>query len=228
MPSVGDYLALVSSWHSSKPRFMFTLASLLEPLIEVQYALEQLRTTNFDLDQAVGIQLDLIGAWMNRNRYIEVPILNVFFSLDEPGQRVGLDQGVWLGAYQPTDAISALDDETYRMILKLQAIANQWDGTMESIAPLLQLVYPGVLFNDLGDQPGHVMSMEVLVPGNISTLLLEILEQDFPVKPSGVRVNIIQTTVVDELLFGLDHDPSDGGPWAGLDEGAWGQVVAAQ
>jgi hypothetical protein len=230
--TLAEYLGLITSWHSTRPRFMNTVAALIQPLVDAQDMLAKL-TADFDLDTAVGVQLDVVGQWIGRTRYVKQPIKGVFFSFDDsldgtPGSspRTGFDQGVWLGRYDPTDGLVALDDETYRAVLKLQAIANQWDGTLSQIADQLDAVFPGIVIQDLGDTPTGLMAMDILIPSAlISSLLLAVLEQDFPIKPSGVRTNFIETTLSTQPIFAFDVPASSGGPLGGFDEAAWGIVV---
>jgi hypothetical protein len=202
---------------------MNTLAALIQPLVDAQLLLDSL-TEDFDLDIGVGVQLDVLGQWIGRTRYVRAPITGVFFSFDDGGgPRTGFDQGAWLGKYQPTDAITALDDETYRTLLKLQAIANEWDGTLASIQASFNAVFPGIVVQDLGDTADGLMTMDVLIPGvELSSLMLAVLEQDFPIKPSGVHLNIIETTVSTQPIFGFDIDTQVIG---GFDHGAWGRLV---
>jgi hypothetical protein len=221
--TVQDYLSLVTNWHSARPRYMQTLATLLRPLADMQVMLRKL-LDDTDLDYAVGVQLDIIGQWVGRDRYVQVPISGVFFSFDDATPRTGFDQGIWLGEYDPTDAVTALDDETYRTLLKLQVIANHWDGTLVTIQAAMDAVFPGLVIQDLGDTPGGLMSMDVLIPSNgMSSLMLAVLEQDFPVKPAGVRMNVSETTVGGTPLFGFDL--ADGVHFGGFDQGSWGKVV---
>jgi hypothetical protein len=220
---LGFYLGLVTSWHSTKPRFMNTLAALLQPMIDAQLMLEAL-TAEFDLDAAQGVQLDVVGQWIGRTRYVMAPITGVFFSFDDGGgARTGFDQGVWLGKYVPTDAITALDDDTYRTLLKMQALANEWDGTLASIQTAFNAVFPGVVVQDLGDTATGLMSMDVLIPGvEMSSLMLAVLEQDFPIKPSGVHLTIVETTVAYQPIFGFDISTK---AIDGFDKGAWGKII---
>jgi hypothetical protein len=223
-----QYISLITSWHTDKPRFVNTVALLVQPLVDAQDVLAKF-TADFDLDTAIGVQLDMVGQWIGRSRYIKQPISGVFFSFnDGGGPRTGINEGVWQGKYDATDAISALDDETYRTVLKLQAIANHWDGTLPTIADDLDRVFPGVAIDDKGDTPTGLMTMDVLCPSLwLSSLLLAVLEQDFMLKPSGVRVNFIETTVQTEPLFGFNvaHDDANPGPIAGFNIGAWGKVI---
>ncbi len=230
--TLSDYIGLITSWHSDKPRFVNTVAALIQPLVDAQDMLARL-TADFDLDTAIGVQLDQVGQWIGRTRYITTPISGVFFSFDDsfdgtPGDspRTGFDQGTWLGKYDPRDHIIGLDDDTYRMVLKLQAIANHWDGTLVGLSDQLDHVFPGIAIQDLGDTPQGLMAMDVLIPSAlISSLLLYVLEQDFPIKPSGVRVNFIETTVTTEPIFAFDVPYHPGSPLGGFDQAAWGIVV---
>jgi hypothetical protein len=224
--TLSDYLSLITSWHSDKPRFVNTVAALVQPLIDAQDMLAKL-TADFDLDTAVGVQLDQVGQWIGRTRYVEQPITGVFFSFnDGNGPRTGFNQGIWLGQYDPTDGIMAMDDETYRTVLRLQAIANEWDGTLSQIADALDAVFPGIAIQDKGDTPTGLMAMDVLIPGVlVSSLLLAILEQDFPIKPSGVHVNWIQTTVSTQPIFAFNAPYVEGGLLGGFNQAAWGTIV---
>ncbi len=216
----GEYLALVTNFHSNRPRFMNMLALLVQPLVDAQAMLDKMRA-DFDIDTAIGVQLDQVGQWLGRDRYLHMPISGVYFAFDTPG--VGFDEGHWQGLFDPTDEIRALDDETYRSILKLQALANRWDGTLPSIAADFDRVFPGAIIDDRGDQPGQVMTMDVIIPSVWLPALLEAaLVQMFPLKPSGVRVNILKSTVIGEPVFGFDVDNQTIG---GFDTGAWATVI---
>lgn len=220
-----EYLALIPPFNANKPRFVNMLAALIQPMIDAQNMLAAL-TADFDLDTAVGVQLDVVGQWLGRSRYLTTPLTGVYFTLHAAGdtvQRDGFDQGQWLGNYDPTTQIIAMPDDTYRKILKLQAIANVWDGTVPSIQAAFNAVYPGVVVQDLGDQSGGLMTMDVLIPGiDMNSLELAALEQDFPIKPSGVHVNIIESSVSTTPIFGFDVDNNIIG---GLDAGSWGVII---
>lgn len=227
--TLSDYLNLITPYHASRPKFVNMVAVLVQSLVDAQAMLGQM-TADFDLDTAVGVQLDILGQWIGRTRYLQLPITGVYFTLHMPSDPVlrdGFDQGVWLGPYDPTTGIIAMPDDTYRTVLKLQAIANQWDGTLASIQAAFANVFPGVVVQDRGDVPGGLMSMDVLIPSTeMNSLLLGVLEQDFPIKPSGVQINIIETTVSTVPIFGFDIN--DGVIFGGFDVGAWGKVIQTQ
>jgi hypothetical protein len=218
-----EYLALITSYHSTRPRFVNTVAALVQPMVAAMAMLQHL-TIDFDLDTAIGVQLDMVGQWLGRDRYLKLPVTNVFFSFDDwDGPDTGFDKGVWQGKYDARDQVARLDDETYRMILKLQAIANQWTGEVPPIVIPFDDVFPGVVMDDRGDKPGGLMACDVLIPGpEITKIMLYVLEQDFALKASGVRYNFIETTVTTDPLFGFDIDNNT---IAGFDRGAWGKII---
>jgi hypothetical protein len=224
--TLSEYLSLITPYHAQRPKFVNMLATLLQPLVDAQTMLAQM-TADFDLDTAVGVQLDILGLWIGRSRYLTEPVTGVYFTFHMPGDadmRDGFDQGIWLGPYDPTTAVVAMPDDTYRKVLQMQAIANEWDGTLGSIQAAFNTVFPGVVIQDKGDTSGGLMSMDVLIPGaDLNSLLLAVLEQDFPIKPAGVRVNIIETTVSTQPIFGFDIN--DGTVFGGFDVGAWGKVI---
>jgi hypothetical protein len=223
--TLSDYLGLITPYHSTRPKFVNTVAMLVQPLVDAQAMLAAM-TADFDLDTAVGVQLDILGLWIGRSRFLNTPVTGVYFTFHMPGdpdERDGFDQGVWQGPFDPTTGIIAMPDDTYRKVLQLQAIANEWDGTLGSIQAAFAVVFPGIVIQDRGDAAGGLMSMDVLIPGiEMNSLLLAVLEQDFPVKPSGVHTNIIETTVSTQPIFGFGVDNAVIG---GFDHGAWGRVI---
>jgi hypothetical protein len=220
------YLSLVPSWNSQRPKFMSTVAALVQPLVEAQQMLAKL-TSDFDIDTAVGVQLDMVGQWLNRSRYVLEPITGVFFSFNI--DNVGFNQGIWMGPYDETDAVTAMPDDVYRAVLKLQAIANVWDGTLPSIQAALDEVFPGIAVQDLGDVTGKVMSMDVLIPSNyLSALLLAVLEQDFPIRPSGVLVNIIETTLQGTPIFAFNLPLTEANRFGGFNQSSWGEIIQSR
>lgn len=221
MPTLDYYLDLIPSWNAEKPRFVRTLAALIQPLVDAQAMLAKL-TTDFDLDTAVGVQLDMVGQWIGHSRWVTVPLQNVYFSFDMDGYNVGFDQGRWIQPHDVTTGLQRLDDDTYRAVLKFKTLANGWSGVQADIAAPLEALFPGIVVNDLGDKSGGLMSMEVIWSGTISTLLLAMVEQEFFTKPSGVRTNFIETSVSNTPVFFFDVETAS---LAGFDVGAWGLAI---
>lgn len=131
------YTDLIAGYHFDKPLFAQWVYTLTQPLITAQSRLAEMQA-DFDIDTAVGVQLDAVGVRVGISRKLPVSITGVFFSFDIAG--VGFDEGVWLGRYESPEGITSLDDGTYRNILKVKVLMNHWDGTVEGLYYLLDQV----------------------------------------------------------------------------------------
>lgn len=163
MADIERYLKLITSEHSVKPNFMAFLTSALEKVdIAVDF------DSAFDIDSAVGIQLDILGIIIGLNRRL---------------------------SFQPSDGSSSiLSDYNYRSLLKAKIIMNQWNGELGTLADALESWNPSLNFVIKDNQN---MTVDVLVLGT-SDLQKELILNGYVVpKPAGVTFNysISETTV---------------------------------
>jgi hypothetical protein len=209
------YLDLVPSWNADRPKFTGTIELLVTSLVDLQNFAATVPEA-FDLDFAVGRQLDVVGEWIGRSRRIVAPADNIWFSFDIPG--LGLDEAPILGPYEDDRVLVSLDDDTYRRLLRAKIIANAWDGTVEMAQTALDeyFIDPDVhvWYDDRGDWTGSIV-----VSGKIpSTVDLVILADDLiPLDLAGMRIESLMTTVDGSPAFGFDADNAFVG---GLDVGA--------
>lgn len=126
--SADDYMALITPWQANrvKARFLATVRSQVQPQADAQAFVASLAQA-FDLDEAIGAQLDVDGLWIGRSRNVPTPIPNTFFSWGI--QNLGWGQGYWKGPYDSSQGISQLPDDDYRRLLYAKVEANSWDGT---------------------------------------------------------------------------------------------------
>ncbi|MCV0931507.1 DUF2612 domain-containing protein, partial [Escherichia coli] len=87
---MSKYTELITNYHATKPKFLAHVDLMTRPLIDVAAATRGLITA-FDIDSAVGVQLDILGLWIGRSRVVSQPISGVYFSWDTDG--LGYDQG---------------------------------------------------------------------------------------------------------------------------------------
>lgn len=220
MADLPDYLALITTEHSGKPKYMAMLQGVLAPVVDALNASAELPAA-FDLDQAIGAQLDVVGLWVGIGRHVSTPLVGVYFSLDTVG--VGFDQGVWKGPFDPDSGVVELDDETYRILIRAKIGANHWDGTLGGSKAILDLVFNSgthVFIQDNQD-----MSMTIGVSGEMpSAISLALLTGGYiPIKPEGVQVDYYIVTSVDGPLFGFDVSNEY---ISGFDQGSWGTVYS--
>lgn len=220
MADLIDYTALITSEHRNLPRFSAVLAALLQPLVDQMNLLAGM-PGKFDLDVAVGDQLDTIGVWVGVSRRIRTPLTGVYFSFDIAG--LGFDQGAWKGPFDPDTGLTILDDDTYRLVIRAKIGANHWDGTLEQSAAILNSIFGAGTHVYIEDHQD--MSMTIGIAGKVppATFLALLSGGYIPLKPEGVRVNYtIVTTVDNSPLFGFDMSNQ---LVAGFDVGAWGRPV---
>lgn len=197
-----DYTSLITSEHKDKPKFSAMVQAVTGAVDSVTDALLGM-PQDFDIDTAVGAQLDIVGLWVGISRKIATPLL-VFFSFDTDG--LGFDEGNIKGPYDPDTGLVSLDDDTYRVILKARIGANNWDGTLPSLIDIYALVFAGtgsvVFVVDNQD-----MSIDFYVAGIAPSALMTALLKDgyFPLKPSGVKINsYTKSSVAGAPMFGFD------------------------
>jgi len=215
--STDDYVALLTGEHRNKQNFVAVVRALTagpSDLINVEQGLVQ----NFDLDQAIGVQLDQDGLWIGAARTLDAPLPTTYFAFDTFG--VGWDEGTWYEDGQPVSGLTVLDDTAYRTLLKSKIGANQWDGTLPSLIAIMQAVFAGTSTNVFASDEQN-MSMTVGLSGALPTpVQIALLRGGYLVpKPMGVHVNYFTTTVDGAPLFGWDVENTYIQGW---DEGAWG------
>lgn len=214
------YTDLITSEHADKPKFVATVALLTEPMITNQ-ALRASLAAAMDIDNAVGDQLDIIGEWVGRSRVIKTPLVGIYFALDTVG--VGLDEGYWKRPFDPTEGLTSLLDDSYRLFLKAVIALNYWDGTVPSANAAIDPLFPN---NFIYVQDNFDMSLTIVVGGPVLDVISAALLTGgyLALKAATVRINYAFTSTPPDPVFGLDADNNFIG---GLDHGAWGQATPA-
>jgi hypothetical protein len=157
------YVNLITSQYQNSPKFLAWLRGLvtsdsawfsgsLDPIDntgnrkglfgvaqDISSLLESM-DNNFDLDVAIGPQLDVVGQLVGLGRQLTVPVLKTDFGFTWDDVNLGWDVGLWtddIGGGSDTEVLN-LPDDIYRIALKVKIISNMWDG---SPAYLYQMWY---------------------------------------------------------------------------------------
>lgn len=219
MADISDYTSLLAGESIGKPKFSLTVQETSKPFVEIINTINTIPTL-FDVDFAVGDQLDAIGLWVGVGRTVKIPIGGVYFSWQSDG--VGWGQGVWKGQYDPGSGISTLDDGTYRILIKAKIAANHWDGTMTKAKQLLDQVFNGDTYALIQDNQD--MTMTVCLAGAPPTAILTSLLTGgyIPIRPEGVGIKyyVIPKTTGPLFGWGVNNNYIDG--WS---SGQWGSVI---
>lgn len=215
---VSQYTGLITSEHQ-KPDFIAVISALVQGQADNQALLNNL-ASYFDLDTAIGVQLDTIGKWVGISRDLRVPLTGVYFSWGTTG--VGWGQGTWQGPYDPTNQLDALPDDAYRTLIRAKILANNWDGTVPGAYTIWNTLFAGTGYSVL-IQDNQDMSMEYALLGPIpDAVTLALFEGGYlSVKPAGVRINNYWTPSEPNtpyFAWGVQN-----ASLAGWGTGAWGQ-----
>jgi hypothetical protein len=158
MIDLSAYLSRITSEHKTIPRFM----SLVEARLKIFADLYDCFGTfdaAFDLDAAVGGQLDIIGEYVGVKRLL---------------------------TFQPKSASALLPDVYYRLLIKARISLNKWDGTTDGIRKIWNEVFPDYSITIADNQD---MSLVVRIYGFRSLLEMEIIQYGYIApKPMGVRI----------------------------------------
>ena len=228
-----DWIDKIPPEHAGQPDFETTVKLSVQPIVRLEHAIQAL-IPDFDLDTAIGAQLDIVGQWVGRSRDITVPLQGLYFSFDNPA--LGFDLGVWKGPYDTGTGVSRLSDDEYRSLLRGKILSNSWNGTAAGAQAILDAFFgdPAThVFVQFEGQAAHPvapgvpsldqldMSMIVGVSGKRPPLLyLALLSEGYlPTKPVGVRLTYLVTSVDRTPMFGFDVQNEF---IAGFDTGSWG------
>ena len=221
LPTTETYLDLITSLYNDQPNFMAWCEALAAPLAGQQALLDAVRQ-GFDLDSAMGVQLDQIGLWVGRSRDLETPLEDVYFSWGLVG--VGWGEGTWKGPYDPETGLVSLPDDAYRTLLRAKVAANAWDGTIPGAYEIWETVFAGtgsiVVIQD--NQDMSIIVGLAGVRGDSVTIAL-FTGGYIPLKPEGVRVQWYAVTPQGGPLFAWGCDSEALGGW---DEASWPELVS--
>ncbi len=153
------YLNRVPPQHR-RPKFMSWLTKHIDIADDAVNAIETI-SPKFEIETAVGAQLDVTGVIVGRKR-----LLN----------------------FEPPNGLSpVLDDDLYRTLQKAKISINNWNGTIPGMYELWNNLFPyfSVIVEDNQD-----MSMNVKIVGDTLVLERELMSRGYITpKPEGVRIN---------------------------------------
>ena len=176
---IDSYRKLLTSEYRHSPKLINWLLWLLNEGTTYTNFI-QMFIEAFDLDVAVGYQLDAIGRLVGVKRLLDF---------------------VPSGGESPL-----LDDDTYRFLIKAAIIKNTWKGKLEDLYSAWKVLYPeSKLFQiqDLQD-----MTFNVIIAGDFTSLQRELISKGYIIpKPEGVRINLMTITPTNGYpLFSYDMD----------------------
>ena len=154
-----SYLRLITSEYADKPKFNSFVESFLKQVSPINDIFTSYSSI-FNLDTAIGDQLDKIGHVIGIGR--ELPISN-------------------------ENIPAILTDDLYRKVLQARIYSNFWDGTYEGLNTILEATFPEYSYQ-LIDNQDMTMQLIMIIPVVDSALVALLLEGYILPKPSGVSI----------------------------------------
>lgn len=211
-----DYIALLTSAHGTKPKFVATVRATINPLDTIQQVLTGL-PADFDLDTAVGVQLDRCGEWIGLSRQVPTPLTGVYFAWGTPG--VGWAEGSWKASTDSVDGLTSLPDELYRLVLKARVVMNHWNGSAPGAVQAWDSVFGGSLVLSIQDY--RDMSITIGLSGGTvdATMRSLLVHGQLAFKPAGVQIRYYAVPPNAGALFAWGVPES--AAFAGWGTGQW-------
>lgn len=206
MPNTTEYLHLVPSANRDKAKFIALLTALLSPVVDGQnIALDIIN--KYDLDQAFGKQLDVIGEWVGQSRTISDNIEFKFFGFDDTPNALPFGEegnpsigGRFREQSEPFQNTTTLQDPEYLFAIKAKIARNSTDGRIDSLIDALDfLLGDGVAtVQDFGGMTIYYDAARELTFNEKALIRAGVLP-----KPAGVRL-IAGSSFNPSNYFGFD------------------------
>lgn len=172
MAEVKEYLDLITSQYRLKPKFIAWLSAALNKVNDGMNLCDTL-PADFNIDTAVGVQLDVLGQIIGRSRRLP---------------------------FNPaTGGSSILSDDDYRIALKAKIAINNWDGTIPGMYAVWDAAFPDAQLQIIDNQD---MTMQAIVDGNLSAIAREMIAAGMIIpKPMAVGYKVIESTEISTNLY---------------------------
>jgi hypothetical protein len=182
---------------------MATLATSLQPLADMRDLMLGLPAA-FDVDTAIGAQLDTVGRWVGASRILSVEMSGIYFSFDTDG--LGWDEGSWWAPGDPATTLVSLPDDQFRTFIKVRIGSNHWDGTISGVYTAWDTLLANTGLFVLVEDIGHMTMNQVMVGGTPDAITETLFLGGYlDIIPAAVSVNSVvgsKTTAKSILISG--------------------------
>lgn len=166
---IKSYQDLLELQYHEKPRAREHIKTICESLI-ADMVLWKIQEQCMDVDVSVGVQLDIIGKWVDIDRYFkgnkyENNKWYAYYDWDEKDQPNSLQGGMWDWdtSEKPNNAPflnydwilvikNKLNDDDFRTLIKLKIIKNNTNATCKNIDDEIYKLFKGVIYTIWGEK----------------------------------------------------------------------------
>lgn len=191
-----DYTTLITGEHADKPKFTAMVAEVCNGIGDITACLDGMSAA-FDLDSAMGAQLDIVGLWIGVSRIVPSVLTVQYFGFSDNTNALGFGEvsnpsagGAFYEQGESFSTSTSLPDSQYRQLIYAQILENQSDGTAGNLVRAAQaLTNAPVTITDGGT---YAITLHVGAP--ISQLAQAIIALNVLPVPAGVILNPIDYT----------------------------------
>lgn len=203
------YTDLILYQYQSKPKAVATIDLLIRQALCDLVPLDV--RDAFDIDTAVGVQLDVLGKYIGFSRRVLSQIPRDYFTFgdtDTPTLAVtgftaydsaANPTSVFLRYSMLAESFDDLEDEDYRLMLKIKIVLNSTDNTLKSITDILFEFFG----TDLICYDSKDMTISYLVKPAAKKIALLFASQNALPKPQGVGLTGVYLSVDPTKIYGL-------------------------
>lgn len=215
------YVNLIIIQYHNQPKAQATIALYAQELLasgiffDIQNA--------FNLDTAIGVQLDIIGKYVGVDRYYSFVNLANYFSLETyletaptTPPRYGYSTYATYDTTPPNGTLvygniittnNKLGDDDYRLLIRLKIIENNLNYSHQQIDDAMYNAFGAAL---RPESTGH-MAMYYFITADISNLIQAIISKGLLPKPMGVLLWTVTEVTGD--MFALTDYTGYMSPW---------------
>lgn len=200
------YADLLIAQYASKAKAIDTITLTADKLIDNEIIAPI--QGGFDINTAVGNQLDILGKIVGTSRYITNTILDTtkfYIPLNESGTGIPTDDSkITLANRAAGGTAIKLSDDEFRFLLKLKVIRNYSDNSFKSMDDSIQQFFQSALIASYG-----IMNIVYFAESSIFDIVIKGASKDLLPRPMGVNIVGIIKTDADTSLFGLYDGTND-------------------
>lgn len=216
---VDEYTLMLIKQYWEKPKARAEIELSMRSYSKIADLFKQV-ITSLDIDQAVGVQLDMIGKAVGLSRNVPEVIPKVFFGFAGGDNVEGFSDkfnvsrigAPFLNKFSPTYSSLQLDDDRYRRFLKVKIASNTASAFMVSddhisIQDAVQLAFNGRAYA----VDNQDMSITLYVESSVGSQEIRLIRKmNILPRPQGVSYRFIVQSEIGKT-FGFAENPDSKG-----------------
>lgn len=190
--TINNYVNLLIIQYRNKAKARATIDLFVRPAFENLFGINEA----FDIDTAIGNQLDILGRWVGVSRMVVgVDLAKIYYELSDYDALSDVGMSTYdnsvsaiFKTYRSTEeSIYTLTDDQFRTLIKLKILTNHTNSTSQSIDTLIfDFFSTDVIIYDNYD-----MTVDYVITKNRSVIFEVARNDGYIPKPMGVGIRIL-------------------------------------